>query len=214
MYEHFAALNEQKQRRIVEAALREFGRYGYRKTSAEQIAGAAGIGKGMLFRYFGSKRGLFEYLLAYTNDYLVRWFGGLDDQMKGLDFIEQYRLMTQIKLRSYQDNPSAFEFMAMLFLYPENQEVSEVIRAEYAKIIAFRTQALTDLYTGNNAGPFRADIPPEKAKKYIAWMIDGYSQEMLAIFKRQPLVDLDDGPYWDEFDAILDDLKRLFYQPA
>ena len=38
MYEKFLALDENKRDIILRAALQEFGKYGYKKTSVEQIA--------------------------------------------------------------------------------------------------------------------------------------------------------------------------------
>lgn len=213
MYEYFLDLPPDKQQRIVSAAMREFGRYGYQKTSAEQIAQSAGIGKGMLFRYFGSKKGLFEYLVAYTMDFLSRWFGDLFAEMDGLDYIAQYRLMTRIKLRAYQENAGAFEFLAVLLLHPENLSVSDRAKAMYDEITALRAKALAALSEADNTFCFRTDMDAGKIKKYVAWMVEGYTQELLAVFAQKPLAETDTEPYWAEFDNILDDLKRLFYQP-
>ena len=68
MYEKFLALDENKRDIILRAALQEFGKYGYKKTSVEQIAESAGISKSMVFHYFGSKLSLFEFLASFTAD--------------------------------------------------------------------------------------------------------------------------------------------------
>lgn len=52
-----------KQDRIVAVAMEHFARNGYEGTRAEPVAAAAGVSKGALFGYFGSKAGLF--LAAY-----------------------------------------------------------------------------------------------------------------------------------------------------
>lgn len=45
--------------RLLDAARREFAEHGYDGTSVRRIAGAAGVDAALIFRYFGSKDGLF-----------------------------------------------------------------------------------------------------------------------------------------------------------
>lgn len=52
-------------RRIVAAATELFAHYGYRKTSIDDIARRAGIGKGTLYLYFESKIDLMVIAIAY-----------------------------------------------------------------------------------------------------------------------------------------------------
>lgn len=49
---------------IIEAADRLFTRFGYRRTSMDDIAREAGVAKGTLYLYFTSKEALFRALLA------------------------------------------------------------------------------------------------------------------------------------------------------
>ena len=54
-----------KQDKIVAVAMEHFARHGYEGAKAEAIAAAAGVSKGAIFGYFGSKAGLF--LAAYQS---------------------------------------------------------------------------------------------------------------------------------------------------
>jgi AcrR family transcriptional regulator len=47
---------------ILDAALRVFGQYGYRRTSMDDIAGEAGISKGSIYLSFAGKEEVFEAL--------------------------------------------------------------------------------------------------------------------------------------------------------
>lgn len=58
----FLNLGEEKRRRIVQAALREFAEKGYSKASVNAIVKATGIAKGSLYQYFHGKEQLFLYL--------------------------------------------------------------------------------------------------------------------------------------------------------
>jgi len=49
---------------ILEAARKRFQRFGYSKTTMDEIAGDAGISKGTIYLYFESKEDIFNELLA------------------------------------------------------------------------------------------------------------------------------------------------------
>lgn len=56
-------LDPDKKERILEAATEIFRRYGYRKSSVDEIAGTAGVGKGTLYMAWDSKEDLFYAVL-------------------------------------------------------------------------------------------------------------------------------------------------------
>jgi TetR/AcrR family transcriptional regulator len=57
------ARQQARQQRIVEVAMRHFAERGYEDARIDEVAAAAGVAKGAVFGYFGSKAGLF--LAAY-----------------------------------------------------------------------------------------------------------------------------------------------------
>ncbi|MHB1134323.1 MAG: TetR/AcrR family transcriptional regulator [Chloroflexota bacterium] len=59
----FFNLPESKRQALVEVAIDEFARHGYRGAAVGRIAERAGIAKGSLYQYFADKRDLFGYLL-------------------------------------------------------------------------------------------------------------------------------------------------------
>lgn len=69
MNEKFFDLKKDKQDRMINAALKIFALNGYKHASTDDIVAEAGISKGLLFHYFGSKIGLYTFL----HDYSVRY---------------------------------------------------------------------------------------------------------------------------------------------
>ncbi len=63
---------EDKRRRILEVAGRLFARYGFAETRMDDVAEEAGFGKGTVYRYFGSKEGLFIEVIRYGLEKLRR----------------------------------------------------------------------------------------------------------------------------------------------
>jgi AcrR family transcriptional regulator len=56
---------------MLKAAGEAFAAHGFHGTSMDEIAGAAGITKPMLYRYFGSKEGLYAAYLRITGEELI-----------------------------------------------------------------------------------------------------------------------------------------------
>lgn len=64
----------EKQRKILDTALELFAQDGYNSTSTNKIAQEAGVSEGLIFKHFGSKEGLLDFLVeegvALMNDEL------------------------------------------------------------------------------------------------------------------------------------------------
>ena len=61
-FPRFEKLEPTLRHRILDAALKEFGRFGYGAASMNRLVRSAGISKGAIFKYFGTKAGLFDYI--------------------------------------------------------------------------------------------------------------------------------------------------------
>ena len=71
MNEKFFDLKKEKQDRMINAALKLFAENGYRRASTDDMVKEAGISKGLLFHYFGSKLGLYEFVYDYSVKFLT-----------------------------------------------------------------------------------------------------------------------------------------------
>ena len=70
MNEKFFDLKKEKQDRMINAALKVFAIKGYKHASTDDIVVEAGISKGLLFHYFGSKLGLYTFLYDYSTRFM------------------------------------------------------------------------------------------------------------------------------------------------
>jgi len=214
MSDRFSAIDPEKQMRIINAAYKEFARQGYKKASTNRIVEAAGIGKGMLFYYFGSKLELYHFLLEYAVTFFDQYFGRLRDGPIASDYIEQYKIASTMKLEAYLKNPYIFEFYTRLFYNPEDLKVSSDAKKYYDEILTLYSEVMSIMHTNSNMSNFRTDMDAHKVIRYVNWCLEGYSQELINKFRLegQNLSDMDLTPYWDEYYEVLDDLKNIFYQ--
>lgn len=70
MNDKFFDLKKEKQDRMINGALKIFALNGYQKASTDDIVKEAGISKGLLFHYFGSKAGLYIFIYEYSTRYM------------------------------------------------------------------------------------------------------------------------------------------------
>ncbi|GGE24294.1 TetR family transcriptional regulator [Marinithermofilum abyssi] len=203
----FSQLEPSKQQRIINAALAEFAEYGYEQASTNRIVREAGIGKGMLFYYFNSKKELYHYLIDYGLDFLINEYLSLIDDHEP-DFIERYKQAARIKMKAYAKNPHVFHFLGSILL---NQEVE--LPDDLAKRLAeIKKLGHSKIYDHIDQTLFRNDVDADKVFKIIRWAMEGYEKELLDRLKGQKLSSIDFKPYWDEFYEYLDILKTSFYK--
>ena len=69
--EKFFDLKKEKQDRMINAALKIFAVNGYQKASTDDIVKEAGISKGLLFHYFGSKAGVYTFMYEYSSRFMT-----------------------------------------------------------------------------------------------------------------------------------------------
>lgn len=139
----FLALPQEKQDRIVTAAMTLFGNVGYKKAYISEIAAAAGISKALIFHYFGSKKDLYSYLVYYTGK-VVMTEAQHERDVEGKDFFE--RALTTIKFR-----------ISLKSRYPAmNGFIESVYNEDDAEVAADieRLRAIaTDMHTGISLSP-------------------------------------------------------------
>ncbi|MDQ0255288.1 AcrR family transcriptional regulator [Evansella vedderi] len=185
----------------------EFAKHGYEKASTNRIVKEAGIGKGMLFYYFKSKKELYHYLFDYCMKFIIsEYLSKIDENER--DFIERYKQAGQAKLKANVKNPGVFTFLGS-FVVNQNIDLPEKIEKQYKEL---RTLGYSKIYNNIDTSLFREDVEGEKIFKFIRWSMEGYEKELLQRLQGVNLSTFDATPYWDEFYEYLDDLKKIFYK--
>lgn len=111
-YSKFEKLQPKKRQRIINAALYEFALYGEAKASSNRIVKCAGIGKGMLFYYFGNMEGVFRYLHLYAHAKLNTWIS----EAAALDanILARWRCLLDSVQKNHEDEPALAAFVASI----------------------------------------------------------------------------------------------------
>lgn len=116
MNDKFKNLTEEKQNKILEAALNEFTEKGYDKASTDLIAQNSEIAKGSLFYYFKSKKNLYLYIVDYSLDFITEKLLNEMDKIDKGDFYERIMEVGWIKLRLLIEYPLHSKIVLDAFL--------------------------------------------------------------------------------------------------
>ena len=150
MNEKFFDLKKEKQDRMINASLKLFALNGYKHASTDDIVTEAGISKGLLFHYFGSKLGLYTFLYDYSVRFMkLELTRGVLESSHTTDYFEIRKQIEMAKMQVLKNYPYMQQFLdrckyenvseALLAIEEQRNVLSEV----YASIME---QADTSLF--------------------------------------------------------------------
>jgi AcrR family transcriptional regulator len=199
--------DEEKRSRIIEAALSEFAANGYKNANTNRIVKEAGVSKGLLFHYFGSKKQLYLYLFDYAMRLISdEFFVGFDWGER--DIFKRWRAAATIKFDMMQRYGMLFEFILDAYARADSELRPEVD----ASFSSWLTTSWNDLTERVDMSLFRDDIDANKAVKIIYWTIEGNSRSWIAKGHRMSYYRENYDEMIGELDAYLDMLRRLLYK--
>jgi len=162
-----------RRQRIVDAALEEFAERGYARASTNVITEKAGISKGLLFHYFGSKKNLYLWLVEYAVDHYVDWRKrNRPTAEPSPDLIERMMQNGVWKLEFIRSHPVISKFLTGAFTdTPEDvgREIKTLSRR-------YQTLAVESFSEGINATLFRDEVDPRKAVEVLVIFLQGLKE--------------------------------------
>ena len=124
MNEKFFDLKKDKQDRMINAALKVFAMQGYRHASTDDMVREAGISKGLLFHYFGSKLGVYTFVFDYSVRYMTLELTSTIKKNE-TDFFEILKQKEQAKMQALRGYPYMQQFLDRCMV----EDVSEALLA-------------------------------------------------------------------------------------
>lgn len=202
MREQFYELAEEKQLRIINAALEVFSQNEYKRAVTDDIAAKAQISKGLLFYYFHNKKELYMFLYNYCEKVLTEEV--VDKHFEEItDFFELLEHAARRKVKVLERTPYFMEFIMKAF-YSKSEDVTEEV-----------TNALKDsesvifnnYFKSIDFSKFKDDVDPQKILQMITWMADGYLHEKTQLGLKVQLEEM-----MTEFRIWVVMLKKISYK--
>lgn len=208
MYKKFEALSEEKQMRILNAAYGEFANKQFKEALTDEIANNAGISKGALFQYFGTKKQLYFYVYKHGYEILSNELYG-QANLNNPDLIERLKSIFSIKMNLYFKYPTLFSFLLFSYKMESDKEIRTMMDNDYT---AKYTEVIGKVYAEIDYTKFRDDINKSQIISIINWTIDGYSNSEIANLKRDDLTEEKYRSWLKEIDEYMEILKKAFYK--
>ena len=192
-------IDPEKKDRILNSAFLEFGRSGFEKASTNEIVQIAGISKGLLFHYFGSKQALYdalkEFAVGYVMDLLEE---GIDWSQS--DLFLRVQQITVLKLKAMEKYPHIYDFLKTAMEDIPVEEIKDQDSGRMRTLIgrAYRENVDYSL--------FRSDVDITKAIEMIQWTVEGAALKLMK-GKNQDMVQI-----MEEFQTYMELLRKLLYQ--
>lgn len=196
-------------RRILNAALNEFSRYGHAGARIDSIAAAAEVSKPMIYSYFGDKEQL--YLAALREGYVQIREGERQLDIGNLEPIAGVRELVRFTLNHFVSKPW---FISML--NTENLLGGDTIRRidDVSEIQSPLIEGLADLLKrGAGSGVFRDNVEPVEIYITIAslcYFPVSNRHTLRAVFK----VPIDDEWLAQRAETIADMVLLYLHLPA
>jgi len=189
------AMDPEKRDRVINAAMNEFTK-GYKSACTDTIVREAGISKGLLFHYFGTKEGLYGFILKNACEMIYNEYLSLI-QLEQSDVIEKLWQMTLLKMDLSYKHPALLDFLTKA--YVELQENPNEEFAEY--FMKTRSIAIEKALADIDTSLFKEGIDAKKAANIVLWTLNGYTTSQI-----NANMSMDD--YKKEYERYLEELKE------
>lgn len=200
--EKFYSLEEEKQLRIINAAMEVFSKNDYNRAVTDDIAAKADISKGLLFHYFKNKKTLYMFIYQYAMKLVS---DNIDQSKIGkiTDFFDLLDYGAEIKINLLEKNPFLMDFCLRCF-YNDKELISDEINEQLAELY----EDSFELYFSNlDLSKFKRKEDVYEIYKMSIWMCDGYMHE-----KRMKHEKVNIDELLVEFNKWMEIFKNNFYK--
>lgn len=196
---NFEKISDEKKKQIITKGIEIFSKSSFIEARTDVITHEAGISKGLLFYYFGSKKNFYLYLLQYTIDLLTQ-----DLEYKEIhdNFYEIIFDMMDRKYNLIRRYPNETKFLNMVSK-ETHKEVSKEIstifsiyhkksKEKSSKMILYAVKKLR----------LRRDIDTQKMIESLSLYIDAIVMNYLHSYQDNPM------ELFDNFNEFKEDMKE------
>jgi TetR/AcrR family transcriptional regulator len=168
MYENFTRIPAEEQKNIVDACLEEFSLHGYQQASTNSMVKKAGIPKGTLFYFFGSKKNLYLYLLDQAILRYTDWTKGHENVLPP-DLFDRLLHNGRVRMEFVIKEPLLYRFFYSAFV-----NVAPEIKSEMeSRVPSFAADSMQFLLKDLDISKFKEGVDVQKAIQLIFLVLEG-----------------------------------------
>lgn len=201
----FFNIPDAKREGIIAACIKEFGTYGYEKSSTDRIIKGAGISKGGLYEYINTKEELFLYITDFCYKAL---YSHIRENLKKckegipVDILERFRMVSSIAIDFYVKNPDYIKFISST-----GKQRDQILEEKIKKIFMRQFLSIFGTITGEN---LRYDR--EKLIDMLIWLLAKTRDDFLHSMEKNDNTRRMKKIYRENWDFYLSVLKTGIYK--
>lgn len=198
------SIEREKRNNIINSAMKEFSKNSFQNASTNVIAKEAGISKGLLFHYFGTKERLYKFLEFFSIKVVT------DEIVNKIDWNQQdiflrLKEISLIKFKLLEEYPYLTDFSFVVF---QDKTADEIMQIEPG----FPLELYSKIYTHNiDFTRFKDNIDQKKAIDIVRWTIEKYGDDFRGRVKTES-IEFDYKQIEKEIYSYIDMLKKCFYK--
>lgn len=169
----FLQLQPEKQKRVLEAAVEEFAQKGYGRASMNLVVEQAGISKGALFKYFGSKGGLFAFVYRMALERIKGYLKAVRDQSRGEPFFSRLEKVMWAGVLFIRENPGLARIYHNILFTGDSPYKAGILEELQRESVEFIQGLVQD---GIRRGDLRGDLDPMTCAFMIQCVLDRFLQ--------------------------------------
>ncbi len=203
MENRLSYLDEKKRIKIINSAMEEFSNNTYDKASTNRIVEKAGISKGSLFNYFGSKEKLYKDLEIFSIKEMAE---ALVEKLnwKEPDILIRVKEIVTIKMEVLQKYPHLLGFSKRIAANKSIEELKEIYE-EYVPDIYEKIY-----YKNIDFTLFREDIEINEVMNILIWTFEKLGENYLKKINAGEKVNIDEIS--EEANRYIKVLREGFYR--
>jgi AcrR family transcriptional regulator len=203
----FEKLGVYKQQKIMLASINEFASKGFTAASTDAIAGRAGVSKGAIFHYFGTKEKLYivtaEYILDGYVDHMEKYLEKAPN-----DIFEMFQSMVFAGLDYLLGkNLSIYKLHGLISTLELGEEAHKNMRE---KIESRTGRLIEDYFKKVKKSRLKIDAP--EVIRAIMWISDSLDREVLGLLTSKTTVDDIKNMYKKRMPLVAQMLRNGIYK--
>lgn len=207
MFSKFLNLEEEKQNRILNAAMKEFSLKGYDNASTNEIVKNAKISKGLLFHYFSNKKQLFLFLYDHCIETVLNDFYKKIN-LEEKDFFVRFKEVQRVKLELLNKYPEMFKFLQNAYVETSG-EVKPSLDDVKRDLLFVNANKV---FEGIDESKFKDGLDMTKVMSIILWTFQGFIDDLLMKAKLTPENSIDYDKVFEEVDIYIKMFRDCFYK--
>lgn len=205
-FPRFEKLEPTLKQRILDSALKEFGHFGYGSASMNRLVNDAGISKGAIFKYFGTKAGLFDFIYRSSLEDVKEQLRMVRDSTSSEPFFDRLEKVIRAGLEFTHHRPlSAAIYYRVIYTgdAPHGNRILSEIQGTSKRFLK------TLIEDGIKTGELRLDMDAERTAFIIQSVLDRFLQAHYLKFMTPAIINKTDTEDSDPFSTSEEWIREI-----